>query len=1110
MEDQPPGEDVLTIPDVWRRALHARRGGAPGPKIKVDPAAPRAVRSLAEETGGAVEALLEGGAGDAALAEAARRHLDGAADPAGAAAVAAVTVMGAGGPYVRGKVHRAYIDAWTAEHGLAFAACALVELSRTEATRKGGGSWRGTSVGAARIADEATVAVSLDDARRVRGLLAAAPEADYAGAVERLAAHRTGWGVRWLVSYLVPTRQDWVDECCAAPLPPRRGVDLTVLALSSLGSADQLAAPPLARGLPYGRANRALLATLVDGVGPGVLPLLLDAVDGGRLPSDDRKTVLETIAVLPTDEAFQALLDRLDRKHARVAVIEAARRFPVRALRLLARAGADDLLAGHAAAHAELVAAVLPGLPDDVAAAVERVTAASARVPDAAPDELPTVLAAPPWRDPRRPVLTGLTPPAPRLAWRDGERREWLETDLERHVGRPADPDWEAIAEGYEAGDHKIAPLQLMCYGPEDVVRPLLPGYEGLIRRFAHVWMRPLAARYELDALPAALRTARPNPETCADPLMPYLDADVALLMAEGLVKRGNRLRPARRWFDRHGLAAVPLLVPAALAAKAKDWRGAETALRHVLAAHGLPAVVDAARAAHGDEAADAVEELLSLAPTETGLAQPVKTGIWVDPAPLPQVLLRGRDRALPPDAVRALIELLTLDAPHGMDELAAACEPGSVAEFGWALFQQWLDAGKPSKDGWALRQLGRTGDDGTVRRLTPVIRAWPGEGGHKNAVTGLGVLGEIGTDVALMHLHGIAQKVKFKGLQVEAQARIRQVADRLGLTTEELGDRLVPGFGLDADGGMVLDYGPRRFTVGFDEQLKPFVTDEDGKRRKALPKPGAKDDPELAPAAYKAFTDLKKDVRTAAADQIRRLERAMVTQRRWAPDDFSAFIVRHPLVRHIARRLLWVAYGAESGGEGDAAAATAFRVAEDGTFADAEDDAFDLPASARVGLMHPARPGTDVEAWAEVFADYEILQPFPQLGRPVHVLTEAERESGRLERFEGLKVPFGKVLGLVKLGWERGEPQDAGGERWISRRVAGDRYVVIDLDPGISVGAVDATGDHQVLDYVWFATRPGDFWPSKGTPLTFGELDAVTASEILADLTTLAEAAQA
>ncbi|MCQ0018518.1 DUF4132 domain-containing protein [Actinomadura madurae] len=60
----------------------------------------------------------------------------------------------------------------------------------------------------------------------------------------------------------------------------------------------------------------------------------------------------------------------------------------------------------------------------------------------------------------------------------------------------------------------------------------------------------------------------------------------------------------------------------------------------------------------------------------------------------------------------------------------------------------------------------------------------------------------------------------------------------------------------------MTLDYGGRRFVVGFDEQLKPFVTDEDGKPRKSLPKPGVRDDETLAPAAYKRFADLKKEAR--------------------------------------------------------------------------------------------------------------------------------------------------------------------------------------------------------------------------------------------------------
>ncbi|MCQ0010677.1 hypothetical protein [Actinomadura madurae] len=67
MEDHLPDEDVLTIPDSWRRSLHARRGGAPGPTTKVDAAAPDAVRDLIAQEGDRIGALREGGAGDPAL-----------------------------------------------------------------------------------------------------------------------------------------------------------------------------------------------------------------------------------------------------------------------------------------------------------------------------------------------------------------------------------------------------------------------------------------------------------------------------------------------------------------------------------------------------------------------------------------------------------------------------------------------------------------------------------------------------------------------------------------------------------------------------------------------------------------------------------------------------------------------------------------------------------------------------------------------------------------------------------------------------------------------------------------------------------------------------------
>jgi hypothetical protein len=584
------------------------------------------------------------------------------------------------------------------------------------------------------------------------------------------------------------------------------------------------------------------------------------------------------------------------------------------------------------------------------------------------------------------------------------------------------------------------------------------------------------------------------NPAVCGVLLLPFLDVRVARLMADWLARLKSVRATATTWFAWHGLGTVRLLVPDAVGPVGRPRTGAEVALRHVASAHGEEAVIEVARE-YGDEAATVVAALLAADPLENFPARLPKLGEWLEPARLPQVMLGDRTLALPPEAAGHILTMLSISKPGeeyaGLEIVREICDRASLAEFGWAVFRQWQLGDMPAKDGWALTGLGSIGDDETVRRLTPFIRAWPGEGGHSKAVAGLDVLAAIGTEIALMHLNGIAQRVKFKALKERARWKIQEVANGLGLTREQLADRLVPGFGLDEDGSMALDYGPRRFIVGFDEQLKPYVRDENGKHRKALPAPGARDDAEQAPAARKRFADLKKDVRTIARDLIRRLETAMVEQRDWSVTEFTDLFVRHPLTWHVARRLVWLGDG------------TVFRVAEDRTLADVEDKALTLPDGARVRLAHPLDLAGALDAWSEVFADYEILQPFPQLGRPVYVLTEDEGAGSRLTRFEGVTVPTGKVLGLERHGWTREAPQDAGIQGVISRPAGEGRFIVIDLDPGIAVGSPDIFPEHQ-LHSIWISEHPDGWGRRDAAPLRFGDLDPVTASEVIADLTEL------
>lgn len=84
-------------------------------------------------------------------------------------------------------------------------------------------------------------------------------------------------------------------------------------------------------------------------------------------------------------------------------------------------------------------------------------------------------------------------------------------------------------------------------------------------------------------------------------------------------------------------------------------------------------------------------------------------------------------------------------------------------------------------------------------------------------------------------------------------------VAENRGLTMAELEDRTAPDLGLDSSGSLTLDFGPRQFTVGFDETLKPVVRDANGKVLKDLPKPNQSDDKTLATDAVNLFKQLKK-----------------------------------------------------------------------------------------------------------------------------------------------------------------------------------------------------------------------------------------------------------
>ena len=578
----------------------------------------------------------------------------------------------------------------------------------------------------------------------------------------------------------------------------------------------------------------------------------------------------------------------------------------------------------------------------------------------------------------------------------------------------------------------------------------------------------------------------------------------------------------ARDWLDHELGNAIHGLVPVAVG----QGRLAEAAIEYLRAAKrsGHEAIIRAAvKAAPADAAKRVQRDVLDreekvYAPfdgsstppwlrkgvTAADKLKPPKLPRWADPAALPPLVVG--DHKLDDDQIRAVLIALSRAAadspPPLLVELRKHVDRATAAAFAWQLFTDWIGDGAPSKLKWALIATGLLGDDTTALKLAPLIRAWPGESQHARAVLGLSCLRAIGTDVALMQLNGIAQKVKFKGLKGRAREYMEEIAKERKMTRAQLEDRIVPDCGLDENGTRTFDFGPRTFTFVLGAELKPMIKDADGKVRKDLPKPGAKDDAAKAEAAVAEWKLLKKQLREVGKIQVARLEQAMVTGRSWSIEEFESLLVRHPLMTNFARLVIW------GGSNGKGKRVKTFRVTDERDYADAEDEETTLDGIETVRILHPLEL-TDAEkaGWGEVFGDYELIPPFPQLGRDTYGLEKGEAGKKELVRFAAVTVPALALVGtLDRLGWLRGSPEDAGVFYSHSKPFYAAEVTAIVTYPGVPIGYMDGWED-QKIEAVYFLSGivEGDALFDRRAKIKLSDVEPIVLSEVLRDLTQVA-----
>ena len=982
----------------------------------------------------------------------------------------------------------AAVPYWIAKEGVAFALRAFVaghgyEHSHFKHNYTAKGDWITKSWDAC-----ASVEYAESGWKFLRCFAAMLDAVDYralVGVVEELRP-AVPLAVRLGMDFVIPTERAWIDADIAEAFANPKTWNGSARHFVTLCNLQDAVRAPAFKEAYY--AEDHLLNVLAqhgaDG-GAQVLHAMLEHAPN----NDKRKEYIKVLATAISVEAGNVMAQWLLNK----ATLPAATKYFVQhpalvdsvLVPLIAKGGK---LGAAAAVARDTAVSKSAGKKGGHAASVSAPNTESAMADDPqVPAELPTVLRRPPWQQrAAAPVALTLT----MLPYEDAypitaatqaavaaEQRKWAEQRMNEAQWSTEENFIEWVSSRYNLPLSWVAHVQDIALLPQ-----VLQARRSRSTYHIGRGVRAILQWHGIAALSAVLDYAEADLEECMKVLAEVDSPRVAATFARALAKKSLR-RSAEQWLTANARLATWGLLPAAFAPISKktaaDRAAAQSALM-LIKRNDRGGEATAVAALYGVDAARAFEALdpLQDVPTKIPTLPPFAMVSELPP-------LRCTDGT--PFGSIATERFLTMlsfgitstSVYGGIADVQAAAEPASLTAFLWALFERWQAAGTPSTADWALRALGLVGDDTVVRKLVPLIRAWPKEKALARAAVGIDVLGHIGTDLALMSIDALATESRYDSIRERAGETISGIAATRGLSTAALADRLAPTLNLDANGTCELMVGDARYRVGFDAYLLPSVQllDAAGHATAAplaeLPK--ARKGDEAGAASHVRWKALRADAKAAAKREIARLERAMVDGRSWTADEFNRLLLHHPLMQHLARRLLWRA--TELG-----QSSVLFRVAEDRTLADAADASYELPATAAVTLPHPLRCTVEeLATWARIFADYEVLAPFEQLTRAVERCTAGAQRDQVVADVLGRGLPAGDVRRLRERGWR------TDGDSWCSTMVRdlGADVVALQLEPGFAADLAEiedqkatsltllrdnATADWRIVDDVTFS----------------------------------------
>lgn len=345
------------------------------------------------------------------------------------------------------------------------------------------------------------------------------------------------------------------------------------------------------------------------------------------------------------------------------------------------------------------------------------------------------------------------------------------------------------------------------------------------------------------------------------------------------------------------------------------------------------------------------------------------------------------------------------------------------------ALWDEYLRLDMPNTDKWLMMASGYLYHEGLDDKVWQFIKRWESSTKRGSIKLSFAVLAQQALshpntkacDNALRMLIRISQKSRAT-LRPPAKEQIERYAKTAGLNQEDIADSLIPTLGLDAQGKRIFDFGSRQFTMTLDAHLNLKFADNNDKAYKNLPKVGQKDDVAKATLAHTELKHIKKQLKDFIRDDIPRMEDMLSSQRRLTVTSFQKFYVHNPLMLRYSFQLIWGVFDKDNPNT----LRQPFRVFETGEILDIHHDNLTLSEDDLIGLVHPLQLSDEQKnQLVNSLQDDEIIQPFLQLTRPIYQLTDTEKQSQSITRFQHEKFATGSVMGFKNKGWH---PYQIGG----------------------------------------------------------------------------------